>query len=131
MSAVPQTTVSQNVRTPTPVVDILPNVQTLQQAAKLAMAQDKPIQLDYYVDSSNGKAFLGEEKETHEKRLVKSAVEYTSVIEKTYKVQQTVQDKVLADYIMVSANSIYIISTNIVKRTIEASFLRSDDSDNE
>ena len=107
--------------TPTPQVDILPSAQTMLQAAKLAIAQDKPIQLDYYVDTNNNKAFMGEEKETKEKMLVKSAVEYTSHIEKVYKVAD--------DYLVVTANSIYIASGKIQKRLIESSSLRSADDD--
>jgi len=101
--------------------DVLPNVQTMLQAAKLAIAQDKPIQLDYYVDTTNSKAFMGEEKETKEKMLVKSAIEYTSHIEKVYKVAE--------DYLVVTANSIYIVSGKIQKRIIESSSLRSGDDD--
>jgi len=99
----------------------LPGAQTMLQAAKLAIQQDKPIQLDYYVETGNGKAFMGEEKETKEKMLVKSAVEYTSHIEKVYKVGD--------DFLVMTANSIYIVSGKIQKRLIESSSLRSGDDD--
>jgi hypothetical protein len=101
--------------------DVLPSPQTLLQAAKLAITRDMPIQMDYYVDTTNGKAFMGEEKETKDKMLVKSAVEYTSHIDKIYKVAE--------DYIVLTANSIYIVSGKIQKRQIESSSLRSGDDE--
>jgi len=106
---------------PQPTQDVLPGPQVMLQAAKLAIAQDKPIQMDYYVDTTNGKAFMGEEKETKEKMLVKSAVEYTSHIEKVYKVGD--------DFLIITANSLYIVSGKIQKRLIESSSLRSGDDD--
>ena len=48
------------------------------QAAKIAMKDDRPILLDYYTDSANGRAFVGEDAETKEKVLVKSREEFTS-----------------------------------------------------
>ena len=95
-----------------------PAPQTLVQAAKLAMAQDKPIQLDYYADTVTGKAFMGEDSETKEKMLVKSADEFTSMIQKVYKVSE--------DYIIMTENSIYLASGKIQKRRIQANSLRSD-----
>jgi hypothetical protein len=38
------------------------------------------------VETSNGSAFMGEDGETKEKMLVKSPEEFTSMIQKTYKV---------------------------------------------
>lgn len=98
--------------------EVLPNASVLLQAAKLAMAQDKPIQLDYYADTVNGKAFMGEDSETKDKMLVKSAEEFTSLIQKVYKVAE--------DYIIMTENSIYIASGKIQKRRIQANSLRSD-----
>ena len=100
------------------VQDSLPNAAVLLQAAKLAMAQDKPIQLDYYADTLTGKAFMGEDSETKEKMLVKSAEEFTSLIQKVYKVAE--------DYIILTENSIYIASGKIQKRRIQASTLKND-----
>jgi hypothetical protein len=93
-----------------------PTPQLLVQAAKLAMQQDKPIQLDYFVDSATGKAFLGEDKETSEKMLVKSNEEFTSLIQKVYKVGE--------EYIIITENSIYLVSGAIQKRRIQAPALR-------
>ena len=50
--------------TVTQSVDILPSPTTLLQAARLAIQQDKPIQLDYFVETVTGKAFIGEDPET-------------------------------------------------------------------
>lgn len=85
------------------------------QAAKLAMAQDKPLLLDYYADTASGSAFMGEDKDTSERMLVKSAEEFTSLIQKTYKVGE--------DYIVMTENSIYIVSGKLQKRRIQASSL--------
>jgi len=94
----------------------MPSPQVLVHAAKLAMEQDKPILLDYYVDSATGKAFLGEDQETKEKMLIKSNEEFTSLIQKVYKVQE--------DYIIMTENSIYLASGKINKRRIQAPALR-------
>lgn len=96
----------------------LPNPNVLVQAAKLAIAQDKPILLDYYVDTITGKAFMGEDKDTEEKMLVKSAEEFTSLIQKTYKVGD--------EYIVMTENSIYIVSGKLTKRRIQANSLRQE-----
>ena len=96
--------------------EVLPSPSTLLQAAKLAMAQDKPIQLDYYADTVTGKAFMGEDTDTKEKMLVKSAEEFTSLIQKVYKVAD--------DYIILTENSIYLASGKIQKRRIQAPALR-------
>jgi len=96
--------------------DIQPSAQILLQAAKLAIQQDRPIQLDYYVDTFNNKAFMGEDQDTKEKMLVKSNDEFTSLIQKVYKVAD--------DYIVMTENSIYIVSGKIQKRRIQAPALR-------
>jgi hypothetical protein len=98
--------------------EVLPSASVLLQAAKLAMAQDKPIQLDYYADTVTGKAFMGEDSETKDKMLVKSAEEFTSLIQKVYKVGE--------DYIIMTENSIYIASGSIQKRRIQANSLRNE-----
>ena len=100
----------------TPVQEVLPNTSVLLQAAKLAMAQDKPIQLDYYADTVSGKAFMGEDSESKEKMLVKSGDEFTSLIQKVYKVGE--------DYIVMTENSIYIVSGKVQKRRIQGAALR-------
>ena len=99
----------------------MPSPQTLLQAAKLAMQQDKAIQMDYYLDTDQGRAFLGEDTDNNEKMLVKSGEEFTSLIQKIYKVQ--------TDYIILTENSIYLVSGKIQKRRIKAPAMRAGSSD--
>jgi len=105
-------TASTEVQTP------LPSPAVLLQAAKLAMAQDNPIRLDYYAETANGTAFMGEDAETKDKMLVKSAEEFTSLIQKTYKVGE--------DYIVLTENSVYVVSGKLQKRKIQANSLHND-----
>lgn len=100
-----------------PQQEILPHATTLLHAARLGIQQDKPIQLDYYVESATNKAFIGEDPETKEKMLVKSNEEFTSLIGKIYKVSE--------DFIILTENSIYIVSGKIQKRRINATQMRS------
>ncbi len=97
--------------------EILPHATTLLHAARLSIQQDKAIQLDYYVESATAKAFIGEDPETKEKMLVKSNEEFTSLIGKIYKVSD--------DFIIITENSIYIVSGKIQKRRINATQMRS------
>ena len=90
----------------------LPNEKVLSHAAKFAIEQDKPILLDYYKDTRSGAAFLGEDKETGEKILVKNPEEYTSPVKKMFKAKD--------DYIVITENSIYIVSGNIKKKEISS-----------
>jgi hypothetical protein len=99
----------------------IPSTTTLLSAAKLAIQKDMSIQLDYFVDSADGKAFLGEDKQTSEKMLVKNSEEYTSLIQKIYKAGE--------DFIIMTENSIYIVSGKIQKRTIQASTLKGEISE--
>ena len=99
--------------------EVLPHPTTLLHASRIAIQQDRPIQLDYYVESATGKAFMGEDPETKEKMLVKSNDEFTSLIGKIYKVQE--------DFIILTENSIYIVSGKIQKRRINATQMRSVD----
>jgi hypothetical protein len=97
--------------------EILPSVTTLVHAARLAVKEDKPILLDYYVDTHTNKAFMGEDTDTKEKMLVKSTDEFTSLIQKVYKVQE--------DFLVMTENSIYVVSGKIQKRRIQAAQMRS------
>jgi len=96
--------------------DVMPTPQTMMQAAKLAMAEDRAIMLDYYRDSCKGTAFLGEDGETKERILVKSKEEFTSLIKKLYKVGE--------DFIVVTENSVYIVGGNIQKRKVNLASLQ-------
>ena len=95
----------------------IPSAATLMNAAKLAIQRDMPIQLDYFVDSATEKAFLGEDATTGEKMLVKNSDEYTSHIQKIYKAGD--------DFIIMTENSIYLVSGKVQKRKIQASTLKS------
>ena len=96
--------------------EVIPSAQTLSHAARIAIQQDKAIMLDYFMDTLNGKAFMGEDTETKEKLLIKSNEEFTSLIQKVYKVQE--------DFIILTENSVYIISGKVQKKRIQAKALR-------
>ncbi len=117
MSA-PATTNANAPAAPAGVSDV-PSPAVLTQAAKLAIQQDKPIQLDYYVETATGKACLGEDADTKEKVLVKNVEEYTSLIQKIFKVAE--------DYLIMTENTIYIVSGKIQKKKIAMSSLKSMD----
>jgi hypothetical protein len=107
-----QKTVPSTAPTPTPTPSPsykLPGDITLQHASKLAIVEDKPIMLDYWTHSLDKKALIGV-RETGEKLLVKSEEEYTSPISKFYKSAN--------DYIVITENSIYIVSADIPTRKI-------------
>jgi hypothetical protein len=87
-----------------------PSDKTLLHAARIAIEQDKPIMLDYYLDTKEGRAFLGEDATTKDKMLVRSEEEYTSLIQKIFKVKD--------DFIVITENSLYIVSGSIKKKSI-------------
>ena len=87
----------------------LPSDVTMKHAAKLAVVEDKPILLDYWTASLDKKALIGA-KDNGEKLLVKSEDEYTSTIAKFYKSS--------TEYIVITENSIYIVSNEIPTRKI-------------
>jgi len=87
----------------------LPSDITMKHAAKLAIVEDKPIMLDYWTHSLDKKALVGA-RDNNEKLLVKSEDEYTSTIQKFYKSAE--------EYIILTENSIYIVSSSIPTRKI-------------
>jgi hypothetical protein len=87
----------------------LPSDVTLKHASKLAVVEDKPIMLDYWTASLDKKSLIGV-KESGEKLLVKSEDEYTSPISKFYKSG--------TEYIIITENSIYLVSSDIPTRKI-------------
>jgi hypothetical protein len=87
----------------------LPSEITLKHACKLSIVEDKPILMDYWTASLDKKALVGA-KTTGEKLLVKSEDEYTSTILKFYKSAE--------EYIIITENSIYIVSADIPTRKI-------------
>ena len=90
----------------------LPCDATLQNATKLSIVEDKPIMLDYWVDSLQKEVLIGVKKDCDEKLLVKNAEEYTSPISKIYKVNGC--------YIICTENSIYLVSADIPTKHINA-----------
>ena len=89
----------------------LPDVNTLIQAVKLAAVEDRPIMMDYWVNSLEKKAIIGV-RENKEKLLVKSEEEYTSPIASMYKVG--------TEYIILTENSIYLVDAAIPVKRISA-----------
>ena len=87
----------------------LPSQKILQHACKLACTHDKPIMLDYWVDSHSGKVMIGVN-ESEEKILVRSEEQYTSPISKVYKVGD--------EFILITENSIYLVSAKIPTKKI-------------
>ena len=88
---------------------VLPSSEVLMHCAKLAVVEDKPIMMDYWTDSLDDKALIGV-REGGEKLLVKNEEEYTSPIAKIFKVGQ--------EYIVMTENSIYIVSQKIPSKKI-------------
>ena len=88
----------------------LPNDLTMRHVAKLAIVEDKPIMFDYYADSCEKKVIIGIRESSDEKLLVKSEDEYTSPINKIYKVEE--------EYIIITENSIYIVANCIDNKKI-------------
>ena len=93
--------VSQNYR--------LPQGVTLQHCAKLGIVEDKPIMFDYWTSSCDKEVLIGV-RDSGEKLLVKSADEYTSPISKIYKVE--------TEYIIITENSIYVVSSDIETKRV-------------
>jgi hypothetical protein len=101
----------------TPVTtEVLPSATTLLQAAKISIQEDRAIMLDYFRQTHNGTAFLGEDPETKERILVKSKDEFTSLIKKLYKSGD--------DFIILTENSLYIVSGKIQKRRVNLASLQ-------
>jgi hypothetical protein len=115
--AAPASATPQALETP------LPHPEVLVQAARLAQQLDRPIQLDYYADTCLKKAVIGEDQDTKDKVLIKSNDEYTSLIQKIYKVGP----KGAEDFLVLTENSIYIVSSKVEKRKIQTSALLKDE----
>lgn len=88
----------------------IPSEGVLKHASKIAITDDKPILLDYWADSYGEATVLIGVKENDEKLLVRSSEEYTSPISKIFKVCE--------EYIVITENSIYIVSTEIPSKRI-------------
>lgn len=89
----------------------VPSATVMAQAAKVAIEQDRPIYLDYYNDSLEKKCCIGVQGNT--KFLVKSDTEYTSPIASIMRIKEE------KAYIVLTENSLYVVSADIpVKRIV-------------
>jgi|TARA_B100001778_G_scaffold177988_1_gene146447 hypothetical protein len=86
-----------------------PDVTTLQHVCKLSIVNDKPVMMDYWVNSVEKKVIIGV-REGGEKLLVKNEEEYTSPIGKVYKVKE--------DFIIETENSYYLVDSAIDTKKI-------------
>jgi len=92
----------------------VPSATVMAAAAKIAIEQDRPIYLDYYNDSVSKTCCIGVQDTT--KFLVKSDTEYTSPIESISRIKEA------NVFIVLTENSIYIVSADIpVKRIVGSS----------
>jgi hypothetical protein len=91
----------------------VPSATVMAQAAKIAIEQDRPIYLDYYNDSVEKKCCIGVQDAT--KFLIKSDTEYTSPISSIMRLKE---EKV---YIVITENSLYIVSADIPVKKIVSS----------
>ena len=87
----------------------MPSSQCMSHCCKLSISEDKPIMLDYWTESLDKSVLVGV-RDNQEKLLVKNEEEYTSPIIKIYKVEN--------EYIIVTENSIYVVSSDIATRRI-------------
>lgn len=87
----------------------MPSSQCMSHCCKLSISEDKPIMLDYWTESLDKSVLVGV-RDNQEKLLVKNEEEYTSPIIKIYKVEN--------EYIIVTENSIYVVSSDIPTRRI-------------
>ena len=87
----------------------LPSQKCLSHVLQIAIVDDKPIMMDYWTDSLEKKVLIGV-RDNGEKLLVKSEDEYTSPISKIYKVE--------TEFIIITENSIYLVSNEIPTKKI-------------
>ena len=94
------------------------SVEVLRKVIEISEEKDMPIQMDYYRRSFEGplekRVFIGVRKKegmNDEKMLIKSEEEYTSPIKNMYKIQN--------EYIILTENTIYIVSNQIKGRPIK------------
>ena len=80
----------------------IPSSNTLSQAAKLSIKISKPICFYFYIDSCNNNIKICANEQN--KIIFKSLDEHTSSISNIYKVEN--------EYLIVTENTIYIISAN-------------------
>ena len=83
----------------------LPDDSTMLYATKLALKENKPIHLTYWLDSLNNKVVIYTDKKTNERVILKDKEEYTSPIVQKYNNK--------GDCICCTENSIYIVAETI------------------
>jgi hypothetical protein len=86
----------------------LPSAGVMLRAAQISIDEDRPIMLDYWTDSKTKKCCIGVRDGI--KYIVKSEQEYTSTIEDIKKVDGC--------FIVMTENSLYIVSQDIPVRKI-------------
>ena len=87
----------------------VPDEVTFTNVCKIAITEDKPIMMDYWLSSIEKKALIGV-RENNEKLLVKSEEEYTSPIPKIVRAGN--------EFIIMTANSLYIVDNKIPTKRI-------------
>ena len=88
----------------------LPNDKTLQNAAKLSIVEERPVMMDYWTDSLDKKVMIGVRND-EKKMLIRSEEEYTSYVEKIFRINNK-------DFIIMTENSIYIVDKDIPTKKI-------------
>lgn len=96
---------------PTTTAASLPSAGVMLRAAQISIDDDRPIMLDYWADSKAKKCCIGVKEGN--KYIVKSEQEYTSNIEDIKKIDGC--------YIVLTENSLYIVSQDIPVRKIVTS----------
>jgi len=88
----------------------LPELASLQYAFKLALLHDKPVLTDYWTGSLDKTVLIGMKHDSEEKLLVRNEEEYTSPIEKAFKVG--------TEFVVMTENSIYMVDAAIPMKRI-------------
>ncbi len=87
-----------------------PDPATMQHAVKIAIEQDKPIMMDYWIGSIDKSVAIGF-RSTNDKILVKNESEYTSPIANINRIGEI-------EYVIQTENSIYIVDAKIPLRKL-------------
>ena len=90
----------------------IPHQNAINNSCKLSIVHDKPIYFNYWRDSQCNQVCIGKNPDG-EKMSVRDEEEYTSPIEKLYKIENA--------YVILTANSIYLVHTNIQVKSVNLS----------
>ena len=93
----------------------LPEVKTLLHVSKLSIVEDRAIMMDYWTDSIDKKVMIGI-KADGKKMLIKNTEEYTSYIEKVFRISN--KETEMNDYIIMTENSIYLVDADIPSKKV-------------